>query len=59
MQERPRVSVCIPVYNGERYYWTKDREFEQFLDLPRRRPVPFELAAGVDDETARRRVASM
>ena len=42
------------VYNGERYYWTKDREFEHFLDLPRRRPVPFELAAGVDEETARR-----
>jgi hypothetical protein len=37
------------VYKGERYYWTKDREFERFIDLPRRRPVPFELAVGVDD----------
>jgi hypothetical protein len=35
-------------FNGERYYWTKDREFEKFLDLPRHRPVSFELAAGVD-----------
>src|SRR5262249_9337376 len=36
-------------YRGETYYWTKDREFEKFLDLPRLRPVPFELAAGVDE----------
>jgi len=36
-------------YKGDRYYWTKDREFEKFLDLPQRRPaVAFELAAGVD-----------
>lgn len=34
-------------YQGETYYWTKDREFEKFLDLPRRRAVQFELAAGV------------
>jgi hypothetical protein len=37
------------VHRGDTYYWTKDREFLKFLDLPRRRPVPFELAAGVDD----------
>ena len=37
-------------YRGETYYWTKDREFERFLDLPLKRPVPFELAAGVSDE---------
>ena len=42
------------VYNGERYYWTKDREFEKFLDLPRRRAVPFELAVGVDEEVRQR-----
>ena len=36
-------------YRGERYYWTKDREFERFIDLPLRRSVPFELAVGVDD----------
>ncbi len=41
-----------------RYYWTKDREFEKFLDLPRRRPVPFELAAGVDDDVRQRLDAS-
>jgi hypothetical protein len=38
-------------YDGETYYWTKDREFEKFLDVPLRRPVPFELATGVDDQT--------
>src|SRR5205807_6570619 len=42
------------VYRGDTYYWTKDREFEKFLDLPRRRPVPFELAAGVDEGVRRR-----
>src|SRR5262249_30907583 len=36
-------------YRGSTYYWTKDREFEKFLDLPRLRPGPFELAAGVDE----------
>jgi hypothetical protein len=37
------------------WYWTKDREFEKFLDLPKRRPhVPFELAAGVSDEVRAR-----
>jgi hypothetical protein len=25
-------------WNGDTYYWTKDREFEPFLDLPRRCP---------------------
>ena len=42
------------VYQGDRYYWTKDREFEKFIDLPLRRNVPFELAVGVDDEVRRR-----
>jgi hypothetical protein len=37
-------------HRGEKYYWTKDREFKKFLDLPRHRPVRFELAAGVDGE---------
>ncbi|HYE61497.1 MAG TPA: hypothetical protein VD997_05845 [Phycisphaerales bacterium] len=35
-------------WQGERYYWTKDREFRKFLDVPRRRPLRFEMAAGVD-----------
>jgi hypothetical protein len=34
------------VHDGETYYWTKDRAFECYLDLPRRRAVPFELAVG-------------
>ena len=42
------------VYRGDRYYWTKDREFERFIDLPRRRNVPFELAVGVDDVVKQR-----
>ncbi len=29
-------------WRGQTYFWTKDREFLSFLDLPRRRPVPFE-----------------
>jgi hypothetical protein len=37
-------------YRDETYYWTKDREFLKILDLPRLRPVPFELAAGLDEE---------
>jgi hypothetical protein len=41
-------------YKGERYYWTKDREFERFLDLPLRRPGPFELAVGVPDDVRQR-----
>ena len=40
-------------YRDDTYYWTKDREFEKFLDLPRRRKAPFELAAGVDEEVKR------
>ncbi len=41
-------------YNGETYYWTKDREFEKFLELPKKRNARFELAAGVDEEVHRR-----
>jgi hypothetical protein len=40
-------------FRGETYYWTKDREFLKFVDLPRRRPVAFELAACVDEATQR------
>jgi hypothetical protein len=38
------------IYQGETYYWTKDREFKKFLDLPQYRPVQFELAAGVNED---------
>lgn len=34
-------------YRGDTYYWTKDREFEKYLDLPRLRQRPFELATSV------------
>jgi hypothetical protein len=37
-------------YRGETYYWTKDRDFVTFLDLPQRRPVPFELAVSEDEQ---------
>jgi hypothetical protein len=46
------------VYNGETYYWSKDREFEKVLDLPTRRNVPFELAVNVDDKTRGRLTAN-
>ncbi len=39
------------VFRGETYYWTKDREFLRFLDLPRRRSTPFELAVVLDEQT--------
>ncbi|HTL58881.1 MAG TPA: hypothetical protein VL361_24555 [Candidatus Limnocylindrales bacterium] len=41
------------IYNGQRYYWSKHREFLKFLNLPLQRNVPFELAAGVDKKTRR------
>ncbi|HAJ60188.1 MAG TPA: hypothetical protein DCP31_13780 [Cyanobacteria bacterium UBA8543] len=37
-------------YQGDTYYWTKDREFEKILDLPSRCKVPFELATLVSEE---------
>jgi hypothetical protein len=40
-------------YRDDTYYWTKDREFEKFLDLPRRCPACFELAAGVEPDVQR------
>jgi hypothetical protein len=35
-------------YRGDTYYWTKDREFEKFLDLPCKSSASFEIAATVD-----------
>src|SRR5436190_7822856 len=38
-------------WRGDTWYWTKDREFEQFLDLPQRRPAAnFELATTVGED---------
>jgi hypothetical protein len=36
-------------WRGDTWYWTKDREFEKFLDLPSRRAAAFELATTVDE----------
>lgn len=41
------------VYQGQMYYWQKHREFEKFLDLPRRAAVAFELASGVGEDVRR------
>src|ERR1044071_304065 len=42
-------------WRDDMWYWTKHREFENFIDLPRLRPkIAFELAAGVDDQVKRR-----
>ena len=35
------------VFRGETYYWSKEREFLKILDLPRRSPVPIELALDI------------
>jgi len=38
-------------WRGDTWYWTKDREFEQFLKLPQLRPKQaFELASSVGDD---------
>jgi hypothetical protein len=37
-------------YEGETYYWSKDREFMKVLDLPGKRAGPFELAMKVDED---------
>ncbi len=41
-------------YRGQTWYWTKDREFEKFLELPRKCPARFELAATVDTKVKAR-----
>ncbi len=38
------------VWQGETYHWSKHHEFLKIIDLPKRRNVPFELAAGVEEE---------
>ena len=39
-------------YDGDTYYWSKDREFLKLIDLPRRTSQPVELAMGLGDSTA-------
>jgi hypothetical protein len=36
-------------WRGQTYYWTKDREFEKFIDLPRQSGAAFELASTLED----------
>lgn len=45
-------------YQGETFYWTKDREFEKFLNLPKLCRARFELAATIDSPV-RERVEGM
>jgi len=40
-------------YRGEKFYWSKDREFKKFLDLPRLRPLKFEIATAMSEEVHR------
>jgi hypothetical protein len=35
-------------FEGEPYYWSKDREFLKFIDLPKRIGQPIELAMGLE-----------
>ena len=38
-------------HHGEFYYWSKDREFLKFIDLPKRINQPLELAMNLADST--------
>lgn len=38
-------------HHGEFYYWSKDREFVKFIDLPKRINQPLELAMNLTDST--------
>ena len=38
-------------HHGEFYYWSKDREFLKFIDLPKRINQPLELAMDLADPT--------
>jgi hypothetical protein len=40
-------------WNGELWYWTKDREFKKFLDLPQRVDPDLVLATNVDVDTSK------
>jgi hypothetical protein len=39
-------------WRGELLTWSKDAEFQRFLDLPRRVDAPLELALAIDDDDA-------
>jgi hypothetical protein len=42
-------------YQGTTYYWSKHHEFLKFIDLPRRTPVPIELAMNLGSLDAKDR----
>lgn len=42
------------VWQGETYFWSKDREFVKFINLPHQSRRPFELACRLDAENHRR-----
>jgi hypothetical protein len=44
------------VWRGERWFWSKDREFERFIDLPSRSARRLALALSCGDEQALRRL---
>jgi hypothetical protein len=52
-QKREFTTVCNwkgageVEFEGEKYFWSKDREFMRFIDLPRRNDQPVELAMGL------------
>ena len=47
-----KQSGCDLEFRGETYYWSKDREFLKFIDLPQRSANDFELALGLSDPAA-------
>ena len=44
------------VWQGETYHWSKHHEFERFITLPSRAPLPLELAVGRISEAAQDRL---
>jgi hypothetical protein len=40
-------------WRGEKYLWSKSREFLRFVDAPKRSGEPFELATDIKDESTR------
>jgi hypothetical protein len=49
--QNPDVKKKLIEFKGEPYYWDKGREFRKFLDLPKLRALPLELAVNGDEQT--------
>jgi len=45
-------------WNGKTLYWSKDREFRRFFDIPSRSPLPLELCLGGANDTDKAEIAS-